>query len=57
MLSVLEIQHIKGSVAYTQAGGQVEITNKAILQGIKNRLLEAGKSWVNELPNEKVKII
>lgn len=50
-LSQLKITHIKSSVAYPQANGQVEITNKAILQGIKKRLLDAPSNWVDELPN------
>nr|XP_017239614.1 PREDICTED: uncharacterized protein K02A2.6-like [Daucus carota subsp. sativus] len=50
-LSQLKISHIRSSVAYPQANGQVEITNKAILQGIKKRLLEATTNWVDELPN------
>ena len=50
-LSQLKISHIKSSVAYPQANGQVEITNKAILQGIKKRLQEATTNWVDELPN------
>ena len=29
----------------------MEITNKAILQGIKKRLLETATNWVDELPN------
>ena len=50
-LTQLKISHIKSSVAYPQANGQVEITNKAILQGIKKRLQEATTNWVDELPN------
>ncbi|XP_017216818.2 uncharacterized protein LOC108194379 [Daucus carota subsp. sativus] len=50
-LGQLKITHIKSSVAYPQANGQVEITNKAILQGIKKRLLDAPSNWVDELPN------
>lgn len=50
MLSQLEIQHAKASVAYPQANGQVEFTNKSVLQGTKKMLLEAGKSWDDELP-------
>lgn len=50
-LAQLKISHIRSSVAYPQANGQVEITNKAILQGIKKRLLEATTNWVDELPN------
>ncbi|WOG87731.1 hypothetical protein DCAR_0206962 [Daucus carota subsp. sativus] len=38
-LAQLKISHIKSLVAYPQANGQVEITNKAIMQGIKKRLL------------------
>lgn len=34
-LAELEIQHLKASITYPQANGYVEITNKAILQGLK----------------------
>ncbi|XP_074347370.1 uncharacterized protein LOC141686219 [Apium graveolens] len=47
----LKIQHFKASVAYPQYNDQVKITNKAILQGIKKRLAEANRLWVDELPN------
>lgn len=50
-LAELEIKHVKSSVAYPQSNGQVEITNKAILQGLKKRLVEAEGNWVDELPN------
>ena len=50
-LNQLKVKHIKASVAYPQANGQVEITNKAILQGIKKRLLEVKGNWTDELPN------
>ena len=50
-LTQLEIKHIKSSVAYPQANGPVEITNKIILQGLKKRLLDAKTDWVDELPN------
>ncbi|XP_074352065.1 uncharacterized protein LOC141691226 [Apium graveolens] len=50
-LEELEVQHLKASVAYPQANGQVEITNKAILQGLKKRLMDANRNWVDELPN------
>ncbi|XP_074347503.1 uncharacterized protein LOC141686362 [Apium graveolens] len=46
----LKIQHFKASVAYPQGNGQVEITNKVILQGIKKRLTEGDRLWVDELP-------
>lgn len=44
VLSNLKIQHSKASVAYPQSNGQVEITKKAILQGIKKRLAEANRN-------------
>ena len=50
-LSQLKIKHLRSSVAYPQANGQVEVTNKTILQGLKKRFLEVGKNWVDELPN------
>ncbi|XP_074336713.1 uncharacterized protein LOC141673883 [Apium graveolens] len=51
VLVELEIQHIKSSVAYPHANGQVEITNNAVLQGLKKRLIDANRNWVGELPN------
>lgn len=39
-LSQLEIKHIKASVAYPQANGQVEVSNRIILQGLKKRVEE-----------------
>lgn len=50
-LEELEIQHLKASVAYPQANGQVEITNKAILQGLKKWLMKSNRNWVDEHPN------
>ncbi|KAI3451561.1 hypothetical protein Pfo_008226 [Paulownia fortunei] len=37
------------SVAHPQANGQVEVTNRIILQGIKTRLDRSGGGWVDEL--------
>lgn len=34
-LKELKIKHIKASVAYPQANGQVEVSNRTILQGLK----------------------
>ena len=50
-LKELKIKHVKASVAYPQSNGQVEATNKIILQGLKKRLQDAQRTWVNELPN------
>lgn len=49
--SELEIQHIKVSFAYPQAVGQVEITNKVILHGLKKRQLEPTRNYVGKLQN------
>ncbi|KAK1377987.1 Rve domain-containing protein [Heracleum sosnowskyi] len=43
--------HSKASVAYPQANGQVEVTNRIILQGLKKRLQEQPRPWADELPN------
>ncbi|XP_074347099.1 uncharacterized protein LOC141685922 [Apium graveolens] len=51
VLSDLKIQHIKASVAYPQANGLAEITNRTILQGLKKRIEEIPRCWVDELPN------
>ncbi|KAI3465894.1 hypothetical protein Pfo_022557 [Paulownia fortunei] len=37
------------SVAHPQANGQVEVTNRIILQGIKTKLDRSGGGWVDEL--------
>ncbi|VFQ79288.1 unnamed protein product [Cuscuta campestris] len=49
-LKTLGIQHTKVSVAYPQANGQVENVNRAIIDGIKKKLLSEGSKWVDELP-------
>ncbi|KAL0411615.1 UNVERIFIED_CONTAM: hypothetical protein Slati_3751200 [Sesamum latifolium] len=44
--------HIKQrftSVSHPQANGQVEVTNRILVQGIKKRLDRAGGTWVEEL--------
>lgn len=50
-LSLLKIKHVKASVAYPQANGQVEVSNRTILSGLKKRVEENPVCWVNELPN------
>ncbi|XP_022027130.1 protein NYNRIN-like [Helianthus annuus] len=47
----LHIQQIFTSVAHPQGNGQVERTNRSLLDGIKKRLGHEGSSWVEELPN------
>lgn len=37
------------SVAHPQANGQVEVTNRTIVEGIKKKLEQAGGGWANEL--------
>ncbi|XP_074347232.1 uncharacterized protein LOC141686070 [Apium graveolens] len=49
-LEDLKIQHIKAFVAYPQANGLSEVTNRTILQGLKKRIEEIPR-WVDELPN------
>ncbi|XP_075500052.1 uncharacterized protein LOC142538623 [Primulina tabacum] len=39
------------SVAYPQANGQTEVTNRIIVQALKARLHGKGKDWVEELPS------
>ncbi|XP_074346466.1 uncharacterized protein LOC141685252 [Apium graveolens] len=51
VLSDLKIQHIKASVAYPQANGLAEVTNITILQGLKKRIEEIPRCWVDELLN------
>lgn len=38
------------SVAYPQANGQAEATNKIILHGLKTRLEKVKGAWVKEIP-------
>lgn len=51
MLFDLKFKHLKAFVAYPQVNGQVEVTNRTILQGIKKRLQEVPRCWAEELPN------
>ncbi len=44
------IKNFYSSVAYPQANGQAEATNKVILDGIKKRLDQAKGKWAEELP-------
>ena len=37
------------SVAHPQANGQTEVTNRTIVKGLKTRLEESNKCWVDEL--------
>ncbi|XP_052192778.1 uncharacterized protein LOC127801573 [Diospyros lotus] len=39
------------SVAHPQANGQVELTNRTILQGLRARVEKADGQWVDELPS------
>ncbi|XP_074352420.1 uncharacterized protein LOC141691580 [Apium graveolens] len=50
-LEELKIQHIKASMTYPQANGLAEVTNRTILQGLKKRIEEIPRCWVDELPN------
>lgn len=50
-LQELKVKHIKASVTYPQANGQVEVSKRTILQGLKKRVEDAPRSWVVELPN------
>ncbi|XP_031112204.1 uncharacterized protein LOC116016181 [Ipomoea triloba] len=45
----LGIRHTRVAVAYPQANGQVENTNRTILDGLKKKLQTAGRGWVEEL--------
>ena len=45
----LNIFHNFTSVAHPQANGEVEVTNRTLLQGIKARLEKAKGAWANEL--------
>ncbi|XP_043816287.1 uncharacterized protein K02A2.6-like [Manihot esculenta] len=45
----MNIWHKFLSVAHPQTNGQTEVTNQAILQGLKKRLDKAKKNWADEL--------
>ncbi|GMH19405.1 hypothetical protein Nepgr_021246 [Nepenthes gracilis] len=47
----LGIKLVHTSVAYPQANGQVEVTNRTLLHGLKTKLEDAGGSWADELPS------
>ena len=47
----LRIQLRFALVAYPQANGQVEVSNKTILHGLRTRLERAKGTWVDELPS------
>lgn len=51
VLLKLRIKHIKAFVAYPQANGQVEVSNRTIMQGLKKRVEEFPRCWVDELAN------
>ncbi|XP_074327138.1 uncharacterized protein LOC141665055 [Apium graveolens] len=50
-LEELKIQHIKASVAYPQANGLAEVTNRTILQVLNKMIKEIPRCWVDKLPN------
>ncbi|XP_074337069.1 uncharacterized protein LOC141674249 [Apium graveolens] len=50
-IQVRGIRHKKSSVTYPQGNGQVEVTNRILLRGIKKRLRESKTKWPEELPN------
>jgi len=47
----LHIEHQLSSISHPQKNGQVELTNKVLLNGIKKKITEARLKWV-ELLNE-----
>lgn len=47
----LNIKQKFTSVAHPQANGQVEVTNRTILHGLKTRLGKAKGDWVENIPN------
>ncbi|XP_074323003.1 uncharacterized protein LOC141659957 [Apium graveolens] len=49
-LKELGIKHKRASVAHPQDNGQVEVTNRTILQSLEKRLEESKKTWPDELP-------
>ena len=49
--SDLSIKNKYSTLAYPQSNGQVEATNKAIMNELKKRLDDAKGRWAEELPN------
>ena len=49
--SNLGIKNRYSTLAYPQSNGQVEATNKAILNGLKKMIDDAKGRWAEELPN------
>ncbi|XP_073152240.1 uncharacterized protein [Henckelia pumila] len=47
----MKIEQIFTSVAYPQGNGQVEVTNRTIVQTLKTRLDSVKGKWVDELPS------
>ncbi|XP_073025054.1 uncharacterized protein [Primulina eburnea] len=47
----MKIHQVFTSVAYPQSNGQVEVTNRMLVQGLKVRLDKAKENWVDELPS------
>jgi hypothetical protein len=45
------VQQKLTSVYHPQANGQVEVTNRTIINGIKARLMGAKGNWIHELPS------
>ncbi|KAL0373479.1 UNVERIFIED_CONTAM: hypothetical protein Sradi_3263600 [Sesamum radiatum] len=45
----LRIKQRFTTVAHPQANGQVEVTNRILVQGIKRRLEQVGENWAEEL--------
>ncbi|CAA0816679.1 Unknown protein, partial [Striga hermonthica] len=45
----MKIEQHFASIAHPQANGQVEVTNRIILNGLKTRLEKASGAWVDEL--------
>nr|CAC33017.1 hypothetical protein [Antirrhinum hispanicum] len=46
-----KIQHRFTSVGYPQSNGQVEVTNRTLIQGLKARLMTYQGKWVEEIPS------
>ncbi|XP_073154170.1 uncharacterized protein [Henckelia pumila] len=47
----MKIQQHFTSVHYPQSNGQVEVTNRSLVQSLKTRLGKAQGNWVEELPS------
>nr|XP_018677532.1 PREDICTED: uncharacterized protein LOC103974988 [Musa acuminata subsp. malaccensis] len=50
-LATITESQVESSVAYPQANGLAEVTNRSIVDGLKRRVSAARSAWIDELPS------